>query len=631
MKNRGISWSVAALASLMAVVALAPIGLPAARAATASTQTASTASVTSTAIDPSLISGTGRAQVVISAVEGREDEAARLVEETGGRVGKRLAIVDGFSAEVQLPLASQFTTSGAFRTVTPNSSIQFEEYTYDDGTTASNFARSAGATAAWAQGNLGQGVGVAVIDTGVGGMNDFAGRVVYGPDLSGEGTTIDSYGHGTVMAGAIAGSGADSALRLGGAYTGVAPKATIVAVKTAGRNGVTDVSTMLEAMHWVSAYKDQFNIRVVNLSWGTSSTQDPAVDPLNYAVQRLWSQGIVVVVAAGNSGPNAGTITKPGDDPVVLTVGAYDDKQNSDPADDSMASWSSRGPTAQGLSKPDIVAPGRTLVTTRAFGSRVEAENPKALLAPSYIKGSGTSQAAAVTSGLVALMLSKRPDLTPDQVKFLLKSTGGRMGDNISSNIQGAGRVNLGAALAAPATAAPVQTLTATGLGSLDASRGGRWVETDCDGDGIANVIKGEMTVKCVPWNGTSWTGTSWTGTSWTGTSWTGTSWTGTSWTGTSWTGTSWTGTSWTGGTWTGTSWTGTSWTGTSWTGTSWTGTSWTGTSWTGTSWTSSEYTTGVWGDEFLTAFWGNRPSGRHNLPGEPKAQADLAPAVAAL
>src|SRR5207249_6494784 len=139
----------------------------------------------------------------------------------------------------------------------------------DPDSVASVYAKAAGAPAAWTAGNTGAGIGVAVIDTGVSPMNDLSGRIVQGPDLSGEGTYIDTYGHGTVMAGIIGGDGADSAGNPSGSFTGVAPGATVVSVKTAGRSGAVDVSTVLQAMHWVSAYKDQFNIRVVNLSWGT--------------------------------------------------------------------------------------------------------------------------------------------------------------------------------------------------------------------------------------------------------------------------------------------------------------------------------------------------------------------------
>jgi len=630
----GISWAAVGVAGLLATVTLAPAGVTGSprlastgsglRLHHASPTSGDDADGRSVAVDPGILAlgSPGPAAVVVQARPGRHADAIAAVEAAGGRVAETLPLVDGFSAQIKLPLTTVLTSSPAVRAITLDRSIQFEEFSYDDTTTASNFARSTGATAAWAAGNLGAGVGVAVIDTGIAGMNDFTGRVVHGPDLSGEGSTIDSYGHGTVMAGVIGGSGADSNGNASGAYTGVAPKATLVSVKAAGRNGSTDVSTMLEAMHWVSAYKDQYNIRVLNLSWGTSSTQSPSVDPLNYAVQRLWQQGIVVVVAAGNSGPNSGTITKPGDDPMVITVGAYDDKADLDLSNDAVSSWSSRGPTAQGVAKPDVVAPGRTLVSARAYGSYVEQNNPRALISPSYIKGSGTSQAAAVTSGLAALLVAKRPGLTPDQVKHLLKSTASPIAGT-NTSMQGAGRVRGDLAGSASADGAPLQSPVSSGMGSLDASRGGRWVETDCNNDGTIDVIKGEVTYRCQQWDPAAWTGTSWTGTSWTGTSWTGTSWTGTSWTGTSWTGTSWTGTSWTGGTWTGTSWTGTSWTGTSWTGTSWTGTSWTGTSWTGTSWTGNAWTTGIYGeDEFLSAFWGDRPPFR--LPGEPRHPVDI-------
>jgi serine protease AprX len=542
-------------------------------------------------------------------------DARAAVLGLGGRVTADLPLIDGLAATIPSRGVTRLATTPGVRAISKNGVARFEEYSYDEGTTASSFAKTAGATAAWAAGNLGEGIGVAVLDTGVSEMNDLKGRVVYGPDLSGEGTIVDSYGHGTVMAGTIAGSGADSAGRSGGAFTGVAPKAHVVAVKVAGRNGVVDVSTILQGLHWVSAYKDQFNIRVLNLSWGTTSTQSPDVDPLNYAVERLWKQGIVVVVAAGNTGPNSGTVTKPGDDPMVLTVGAFDDKQDADPGNDVLASWSSRGPTATGLTKPDVVAPGRYVIAPRSYGSAVEQDNPKALQAPSYIRGSGTSQAAAVVSGSVALLLKARPELTPDQVKALLLSTADPINGKIG-NDQGRGRIRLASALTATVPAGSTQASPATGLGSIERSRGGRNVQTAC------GPIVGEIDVRCEAWNPADWTGSSWTGSSWTGSSWTGSSWTGSSWTGSSWTGSSWTGSSWTGGrwtgsSWTGSSWTGSSWTGSSWTGSSWTGSSWTGSSWTGSSWTGSSWTTGVY-DEFLTAFWGNKPPRSHPLPGEP-------------
>ena len=563
--------------------------------------------------------GAALVAVVVQATDGAVAAAARAVEALGGSVGDDLPIVGGFSAVVPRDGLDDLATSPSVRAVTDDQRVRFEQLSYDNTTTASNFAKVSGATSSWNAGALGAGVGVAVIDTGISSMKDFAGRVVHGPDLSGEGTTIDSYGHGTVMAGIIGGSGADSATRTGGAFTGVAPKSTLVSVKVAGRNGVTDVSTVLQAMHWVSAYKEQFNIKVLNLSWGVASTQHPSIDPLNYAVQRLWDQGITVVAAAGNSGPTSGTITKPADDPAIISVGALNDAQNLDPADDSVPGWSSRGPTAQGVAKPDLVASGRTLVASRSYGSTVEAENPKSLISPSYIKGSGSSQAAAVTSGLAALLLEQRPTYSPDQVKTAFRASASPV-LNVDANTQGAGRVDLAKALVVDPGAAIQQATDATGLGSIEASRGGRNVTTDCYMDGVLDVISGEITDRCDPWDPALWTGNSWTGNSWTGNSWTGNSWTGNSWTGNSWTNASWTGNSWTGGTWTGNSWTGNSWTGNSWTGNSWTGNSWTGNSWTGNSWTGNSWTTAEYDDtgvDFLSAFWGARPHWSQRLPGE--------------
>jgi serine protease AprX len=552
---------------------------------------------------------------VIVRAAGDVGEAKSAVVDAGGSLGADLPLVDGFAADVPADSLGALKHDPAILSVTPNERIHYEQFSYDASSTDSNFADSTGAPAAWSKGNLGAGIGVAVIDTGVSPMNDLSSHVTYGPDLSGEGTYIDTYGHGTVMAGIIAGDGTDSVNRSNGAFVGMSPKANIVSVKVAGRNGVADVTTILQAMHWVAAYKDQYNIRVLNLSWGTASTQATSLDPLNYAVERLWGMGIVVVVAAGNGGPGAGTITKPADDPVVLTAGAYDDKQDTNLGNDAVPSWSARGPTAAGnLVKPDLVAPGRTLIATRSYGSDVELNNSRALVGKSYIKGSGTSEATAVTSGASALLLAARPTLTPDQVKAVFKGTAAPI-SGVAATTQGSGRLQLSPALTKDPGPASWQSRNATGLGSIEASRGGLDVETDCGHDGTIDVITGEIDNHCEPWDPAAWTGSSWTGSSWTGSSWTGSSWTGSSWTGSSWTGGSWTGSSWTGSSWTGSSWTGSSWTGSSWTGSSWTGSSWTGSSWTGSSWTSAVYDDTY--DEFLTAWWGNRPrTGRH-IPGE--------------
>ncbi|MFN2625606.1 MAG: S8 family serine peptidase [Mycobacteriales bacterium] len=575
-------------------------------------------------IDPGIARAGSAQHVVVQAAPGQVADAAAAVRSAGGTVGVSLPIIDGFAATLPASAVGRLSNAASIRAVTANRQAHFSEMSYDDTTTASSGPKATQATAVWSRGFLGQGVGVAIIDTGVSSMPDFAGRVVYGPDLSGEGTTVDSYGHGTVMAGLAAGSGADSAGNVGGAYTGTAPKATIVAVKTAGRNGATDVTTVLQAMHWVAAYKDQFNIRVVNLSLGFPSTQDPAVDPLNFAVERLWRAGIFVVVAAGNTGPNNGSVQKPGDDPLVLTVGAYDDKGDADANNDQIPAWSSRGPTAQGLVKPDISSPGRTLIAARSYGSYVEEMNPKALIGKSYIKGSGTSEAAAVVSGVAALLVQAHPAWTPDQLKAALKSTAlpinGKLG-----NDQGTGRLLASRAVDADVSTAPTQTFAGSGLGSIEATRGGRNVQTVCPGQSSATLIQGEIDVRCEPWNGSAWTGSAWTGSAWTGSAWTNSTWTGSAWTGGTWTGSAWTGSAWTGS-----AWTGSAWTGSAWTGSAWTTTAYQGSAWTGSAWTSSGY--GELDDVFLTAFWGNKPkfgkkvAGEQNDAPEPGTKCPAAP-----
>jgi serine protease AprX len=588
----------------------------------------------SVALDPGLATvGDALQDVIVRSAEGVR-AAAAAVTSVGGLVESDLPLVDGVEARVPASSLVQLSGQPGVVSVTKDRRAEFVEYSYDAESVASGFVRSTQANAAWAGGNQGQGVGVAVLDTGVSEMNDFAGRIVHGPDLSGEGTVVDTYGHGTVMAGAIAGSGADSAEADRGAFTGVAPKAHLVSVKVAGRNGAVDVSTILQGMHFVSAYKDQLGIRVMNLSWGVPSTQDPAVDPLNYAVQRLWQQGIVVVVAAGNSGPTAGTITKPADDPLVLTVGAYNDKGTGKLEDDSHVDWTSAGPTAQGLVKPDVVAPGRSLTLARSYGSKVEVDNPKALVSPSYIRGSGTSQAAAVVSGVAALLIGARPHLTPDQVKHLLRTTAVPLSGEPATE-QGAGRVRLAAALTADPGPAYTQTPTATGMGSIEQARGGYNVVAECGG--VDTDIVGEIDVRCEPWDPATWTGSVWKDDAWTGSVWKGSVWTGSVWKGADWSSSAWDGSVWKGGTWVGTSswsgetaWTGSVWKGSVWKGSVWKGSVWKGSVWKGSVWKDSDFTSGTYDDElstftsgtydeetFLNAWWGERPPWTEHFPGE--------------
>lgn len=258
----------------------------------------------------------------------------------------------------------------------------------------------------------GDDVTVASIDTGVVPGESLGSRLLARVDLTSERDGFDRLGHGTHIAGLIAGDGDD--------HAAAAPEANLVSVKVAGWDGATDVTTVIAALQWVVANRARYGIRVVNLAWGTDGVQPWDVDPLDAAVERAWRAGLVVVVSAGNSGPGEGTVAKPGDDPFVITVGAADTAGTADTADDAVAAFSSRGQVAGGTAKPDVVAPGVSLVSARAPGSTIDTFAPEARVGEELFRGTGSSQAAAIVSGVVARMLEAEPRLTPDQVKAAL-------------------------------------------------------------------------------------------------------------------------------------------------------------------------------------------------------------------
>jgi serine protease AprX len=399
----------------------------------------------------------------------------------------------------------------------------------------SAYIKEVRADSEWAAGVTGQGVTVALLDTGVANVPDLAGRVLpvhndldllhpSAPceNLTGEATCDDNYGHGTFIAGLIAGNGASS----NGAWSGVAPKANLVSVKVAGQDGSADVSTVLAGIQWVVSFKDRYGIKVLNLSLGTDSTQSYRVDPLNYAVEKAWDSGITVVVAASNRGPDAGTISKPGDDPLVVTVGAVDDMGTPGLADDELPDFSSHGPTAaDGLAKPDVAAPGAHVVSLRAPGSAVDTQFPT-YVDGSYRKGSGTSMSTGVVSGSVALMLQANSALTPDRIKYAL-SAAARSAASTDPMAVGAGVIDVYGALRAPAGVANQGVPRSNGLGSLDLSRGSVQVALD---DPLQTVVSGQLTAQLLLWNQVVYTTGIWSPLTWDVTNFAGSRWYGSRW-----------------------------------------------------------------------------------------------------
>ncbi|GAB1640776.1 S8 family peptidase [Krasilnikovia sp. MM14-A1259] len=333
------------------------------------------------------------------------DGAARAVTAAGGRVLAALPVAHGVAA--RLPRTGAL---GPDWTVVPQREITVAAAASEATGAATTVRQMLGLPAA---GDEGRGVTVAVVDTGIADVPDLAGRVAQHVDVTGTGRG-DGYGHGTFMAGLIAASGAAS----GGAYRGVAPRAGLVDVKVADAQGHTNLIAVLRGLQWVSDHRKE--VQVVNLSLSSGSPLPYQWDPLNQALESLWQQGVTVVVPSGNDGPGAGSVTSPGNDPMLLTAGALDTAGTSARADDVVPDFSGRGPTWQGDAKPDLVAPGSHIVSLRAPGSVIDAGNPQARVGDGYFRGSGTSMATAVTSGVVAAALAAQPTLTPDAVKNLL-------------------------------------------------------------------------------------------------------------------------------------------------------------------------------------------------------------------
>jgi serine protease AprX len=196
----------------------------------------------------------------------------------------------------------------------------------------------------------------------------------------------------------------------------------------------------MAGIQWCIQHKEKYNIRVISLSLGSEANTPYKDDPLCQIVEQAWKSGIVVVAAAGNSGPNPGTIASPGIHPLIITVGATDDLETTDRRDDKVARFSSRGPTIDGISKPDIVAPGTNIVSLRSKCSFLDLSMPEKRIARYYFSLSGTSMATPIVAGVVALMASANPTISPDEIKQRLLKTADSL--NQDKNIQGAGQAD---------------------------------------------------------------------------------------------------------------------------------------------------------------------------------------------
>jgi serine protease AprX len=356
----------------------------------------------------------------------------------GGHVIAELSLIQGLAARMTASQASALAKSPNVHSVSLNAKITPQSDGRRNGPVEhgsqlqTTYDQTLRATGLWRAGGTGAGVGVAVIDTGIDGqLPDFRGShgrsrvvatAVTNPDAT---SALDGYGHGTDVAGIIAGDGNNLSARdpMQGQYVGVAPDANLISVKVSDEAGNATVLDVIYGLQFAVDHKSQYNIRVVNLSLDSTTPQSYTTDPLDAAVESTWMHGIVVVAAAGNRGTDSDAVQySPANDPYVITVGAVDENGTPGTSDDSIADWSSRGTTQDGVDKPDVYAPGAHITSVLAPDSVFSTACATCVIGERYIMGSGTSLAAPMISGLVADVLQLHRGWTPNQVKGALTS-----------------------------------------------------------------------------------------------------------------------------------------------------------------------------------------------------------------
>jgi serine protease AprX len=384
-------------------------------------------------------------------------EQLQRVLALGGTLKQQHGLIKGAAYSISVSALADLAADPNVAYISPDRPVT-STASGDDSTTLDYYLPALNAQYASSLGYDGSGIGVAVIDSGITDIPDLHGhdyRVIYAQDFTGSNATVDQYAHGTHVAGIIGGNGKNST---GSNYSytirGLAPNVNLINLRVLDANGAGSDSAVIEAIETAINLKSKYNIRVINLSLGRAVFESYQQDPLCQAVEQAYHAGIVVVVAAGNGGRDNshgtngyGTITAPGNDPYVITVGAMKTMGTPSRADDLIATYSSKGPTLfDHVVKPDLVAPGNRIVSLYTAGLTLPKNYPgnaspyslyqvngNSTASSTYYRLSGTSMAAPMVSGTVALMLQQNPGLTPDQVKARLMKTASKTFPTYSS------------------------------------------------------------------------------------------------------------------------------------------------------------------------------------------------------
>jgi serine protease AprX len=434
--------------------------------------------------------------------------AHKLVRANGGRVTGDLPIINGLAVRMSAARANGLAHKNGVRVVSLNAAVKKNALTVAGINTKllkTSYPDSLRAPKGWS-GATGKGVGVAVVDTGIAGalpdfrtsQSDSTSRVVAtvatNPYATGDN---DSYGHGTHVAGIIAGNSNNrpSGDSLKGSYAGVAPDANLISIKVADEEGGATLLDVIYGLQFAVDHKDAYNIRVINLSVESTQAQSYKTDPLDAAAEAAWFGGIVVVAAAGNRGTADDAVDyAPGNDPYVISVGGVDDRGSKNTLDDTLAGWSSRGTTQDGFAKPDVLAPGAHIVSNLAPNSEFASMCPTCIVDDQYIRAGGTSMAAPMVAGAVADMLEAHPNLTPNQVKAAVLANGRKVQASPLSEVSVSGLVFGSIPSANPNAGLAPNNMIDPETGGIDYSRSS--------------------------WSRSSWSRSSWSRSSWSRSSW---------------------------------------------------------------------------------------------------------------
>jgi serine protease AprX len=474
------------------------------------------------------------------------------VNAVGGRVKRALRLGHGNAAEVPAarlqdlarnPNVARISFDAPVRVTAADKPGQKTGQEFDPSRLQTVYPFAVGAPDGWRNDYLpvtGKGIGVAVLDSGLKDLPDFhtscnpdstTSRVVkrVAIALDSNGGPGDDNGHGTLVAGIVGGRGCGDPTRNADNYNyvGIAPDAQLIAVKVSDSNGMARISDVIAGIEWVIEHKDTYNIRVMNLSLTSSVAESYRTNVLNAAIEMAALKGILVVTSAGNAGPNS-SLYAPANDPFVLTVGATDDKGTASTADDALATYSSYGTTLDGLSKPDLVAPGRRIVGPLAY-----LKAPMATLYPDrvldngyYIRMSGTSVSAPVVSGLAAQLLQAFPSLTASQLHWLLVRTARPLGQagtgagypslTTAGQYAYAGLYQGGAPFGrAHASLVPNQYVALAAYAAMTGTSTVSWEDVSWENVSWENVSWENVSWENVSWENVSWENVSWENVSW--------------------------------------------------------------------------------------------------------------------